>query len=289
MAKVTKRKFSFFKFIIFLFVFVCIIIAYGYFIEPKLITVHEHKITNQNITENFNGLKIVHISDLYYGKTFDEKSLKKLVTSINEQKPDIVVLTGNLIDPNIKLSNDISEKISNYLKKINTTIDKYTISGDNDIKFDEWENIIKNGGFKNLNNNYDTIYMNGYNFMVIAGANTKKDKLNINEKLNTTTNYINSFEKDGPIYKILILHEPDVIDEITDNKFDLILAGHSLGGQVKIPSVGSIINKKGSKKYHESHYKINNSHLYVSNGLGSEYHFRLFNTPSYNLYRIVNK
>lgn len=289
MAKVTKRKFSFFKFIIFLFVFVCIIIAYGYFIEPKLITVHEHKITNQNITENFNGLKIVHISDLYYGKTFDEKSLKKLVTSINEQKPDIVVLTGNLIDPNIKLSNDISEKISNYLKKINTTIDKYTISGDNDIKFDEWENIIKNGGFKNLNNNYDTIYMNGYNFMVIAGANTKKDKLNINEKLNTTTNYINSFEKDGPIYKILILHEPDVIDEITDNKFDLILAGHSLGGQVKIPSVGSIINKEGSKKYHESHYKINNSHLYVSNGLGSEYHFRLFNTPSYNLYRIVNK
>lgn len=290
MAKDKEKHFSFLKIFIIIILIIGLTVAYGFLIEPKLITVKEQKITIDNWPDNFNGFKIVHISDLHYGRLFDEKSLQKLVNSINEQKPDIVVLTGDLIDKDTHMTTSMANKISNLLKKINATIGKYAVNGNNDLNFDEWVNIISDGGFKDLNNTYDTIYKDGYQNIFIAGASTVKDKLSINDKLKTSIDYLNSFDKDGPIYKILLLHEPDTIDDLSVNPFDLILAGHSHAGQVRLPFIGAVVLPDGAKKYYDSHYKIENSDLYISNGLGvSNYNFRLFNTPSYNLYRLVRK
>lgn len=283
------KKHKIFGIIIELTILISLIIAYSYYIEPKLLTFKEYKIKDERITENFQGFKIVHITDIHYGKNFGKEKMQKLVSSINDQKPDIVILSGDLIDKKTKMTIELSTEISDYLKQIDTKIGKYAINGDNDLKFDEWTNIINNGNFKNLNNTFDTIYKNGYSSMLIAGVSTAKDKVSINDKLNKTLEYIGSYEKDGPIYKILLMHEPDYIDELNNNRFDLILAGHSLHGQVKIGPIPLII-KEGSKKYIFSHYKLENSELYISNGLGTEdYNNRLFNTPSYNIYRLTNK
>ena len=290
MTKTQEKHFSFLKLFFILVLIIGLIIAYGFFIEPKLITVKEQKITINNWPDNFNGFKIVHISDIHYGRVFDDESFQKLIDSINEQKPDIVVLTGDLIDKDTKMTTNMANKISKLLNKINATTGKYAINGNNDLNFDEWINIVTEGGFKDLNNTYDTIYKDGYSNIFIAGASTVEDKLSINDKLKTSIDYLNSFEKDGPIYKILLLHEPDVIDDMSVNPFDLILAGHSYAGQVRLPFIGAIILPDGAKKYYDSHYKIENSDLYISNGLGvSNYNFRLFNTPSYNIYRLVEK
>ena len=290
MAKDKEKHFSFLKIFIFIILIISAIIAYGFLIEPKLITVKEQKITLDNWPDNFNGFKIVHISDIHYGRLFDEKSLQKLVNSINEQKPDIVVLTGDLIDKDTHMNTNMANKISNLLKKINAKAGKYAINGNNDLNFDEWVNIISNGGFKDLNNTYDTIYNDGYQNIFIAGASTVKDKLSINDKLKTSIDYLNSFDKNGPIYKILLLHGPDTMDDLSNNPFNLILAGHSHAGQIRLPFIGAIMLPDGAKKYYDSHYKLENSDLYISNRLGvSNYNFRLFNTPSYNLYRLVKK
>lgn len=285
-----RKKIPIIKIIIFIFFILGLIIAYGFLIEPNLITVKEQKITIDNLTNNFNGFKIVHISDIHYGRNFNEEKLKKLVSSINEQKPDIVVLTGDLIDKDTKMTTTMANQISKQLKQINASIGKYAVNGNNDLKFDEWTNIITNSNFTNLNNSYDTIYKDGYSSIFIAGVSTSKDKLSINDKVQTSIQYLNSFDKNGPIYKILLIHEPDTIDDLTVNPFDLILAGHSHAGQIRLPFIGAIILPDGAKKYYENHYKIENTDLYISNGLGvSNYNFRLFNTPSYNLYRLVKK
>lgn len=290
MTKTQEKHFSFLKLFFIIVLIIGLIIAYGFFIEPKLITVKEQKITINNWPNNFNGFKIVHISDIHYGRVFDDESFQKLIDSINEQKPDIVVLTGDLIDKDTKMTTNMANKISKLLNKINATTGKYAINGNNDLNFDEWINIVTEGGFKDLNNTYDTIYKDGYSNIFIAGTSTVEDKLSINDKLKTSIDYLNSFEKDGPIYKILLLHEPDVIDDMSVNPFDLILAGHSHAGQIRLPFIGAIILPDGAKKYYDSHYKIENSDLYISNGLGvSNYNFRLFNTPSYNIYRLVEK
>lgn len=290
MAKDQEKHFSFLKLFIFIILIIGLVIAYGFFIEPKLIAVKEYKIALNSWPDNFNGFKIVHISDLHYGRVFDEKSLEKLVDSINEQEPDIVVLTGDLIDKDTNMTTSMANKISELLNKIETSSGKYAINGNNDLNFDEWTNIISGGGFKDLNNTYDTIYKDGYDYIFIAGASTIKDKVSTNDKLKTAIDYLNSFESGGPIYKILLLHEPDAIDDLSVNPFNLVLAGHSHAGQIKLPFIGAVILPEGAQKYYDSYYKIENADLYVSNGLGvSNYNFRLFNTPSYSVYRLVQK
>ena len=285
MAKKKKKHFSiiglFFK-IIFVIV---LAFLYSYYVEPKMISYKEYEIKGENITDNFKGFKIVQISDIHYGRVYDKKLLKKLVESVNRQEADIVVLTGDLIDKSCKMDSKVSDEIASELSKIDAPIGKYAVSGDNDLKFDEWTNIISGSGFTNLNNSYDTIYKKGYNFMVIAGVSSYKDKLGVNDKLTETVNFLNSFEKDGPIYKILLMHEPDTIDEIENNTFDLVLSGHSLHGQVKLVTLPLFL-PNGARKYYGSHYEVNGSQLYVSNGLGTtDFDFRLFNTPSFNIYK----
>ena len=83
------------------------------------------------------------------------------------------------------------------------------------------------------------------------------------------------------------MHEPDKVVDL-QNKYDLILAGHSLNGQINIPLIKQLLLQKGSKKYYKNHYLINNTDMYISSGIGTtKFKYRLFNKPSVNLYRLT--
>ncbi len=283
-----EKKHLGFKIIFFLLLLIVAVYFYGTNISTSMIKANEYKIKVNDLPDNFEGFKIVQFSDVLYGTNFGEENLKKLVDKINETNPDIVVFTGDLINKNNKMTTEQADTISEILSEIEADGGKYAINGDNDYKFDEWQNIIKNSGFTNLNNTYDTIYKDGYNYLLIAGASTFADKESINDKLNDTIEYINTLETGGPVYKILLMHEPDYINDLNTNPFDLILAGHSLGGQIKLPGIGAVDRKDGAQKYTDGYYKLENSELYVTSGLGNEnYKFRLFNTPEINIYRLV--
>ena len=284
------------KFFVIFILFICGCLLYSRYISTTGLFVKEYKITDSKLTDNFHGLKIVHISDIHYGRTVKNRELKSIVKKVNELKPDIVVFTGDLIDKDITLTDKNSNDISNILSNIDASIAKYAITGNHDYKFKNFDIIIENAGFINLNNNYDTIYKNGNSNILISGVSTnyyKKDN-KINDKLKTTLDYLNSFsQKDDPkrpIYNILLIHEPDFIDEIDKNKFDLILAGHSHNGQVRFPIIGATVLPPYAKKYYKEHYSLDDTELYISSGIGtSAINFRFFNRPSINFYRLTNK
>lgn len=80
------------------------------------------------------------------------------------------------------------------------------------------------------------------------------------------------------------MHNPDKIDNIDITNCNLILAGDNLGGEIKL------FNKTllDDHKYNNSYYKIDNTEIYISNGLGNNHKIRLFNHPSINLYRLTS-
>lgn len=275
----------FLKIVLICFLIISLILLYSYFIGNSGLKVKEYKIVNEKIPNEFYGLKIVHISDIHFGKNFNEKKLGKVVSKINEINPDIVVLTGDLVNGE-NVSKENEESLKKVLSKIKSNLGKYAITGNHDYKYKNWESVIKDAGFINLNNTYKVIY--GHNSKVlISGISTNyfEDKP-VNEKLKDVNDYLQKTEVN---YKILLIHEPDYIDNINDS-YDLILAGHSHNGQITIPLIGALYTPSGSKKYYKNYYKINNSDLYISSGLGtSVIPLRLFNKPSFNFYRLVNK
>lgn len=256
------------KIIIIILCIICVmflIIVYARYKATSGIKIKEHKIVNSLIPDSFHGTKLVQLSDIHFGNTVNINYLKNIVKEINKLKPDILVLTGDLLDKEITEEEKI--EIINTLKEINVTIDKYAIIGDSDYDEQLWNNIITQSKFINLNNQEKYIYNKSKTPILISNIDKNHDE----------------------IYSIYLLHEPDKVDEL-QNEYNLILAGHSLNGQINIPIIKKLLLQKGAKKYYKNHYTINNSELYISSGIGTtKFKYRLFNKPSIELYRLVNK
>ncbi|MBE6138112.1 MAG: hypothetical protein E7173_00010 [Firmicutes bacterium] len=289
--KEQKKNYTWLKILILIILLITGIILYSRFISTKGLTVKEYKITDSVITDNFHGFKIVHISDIHYGRTVNNKALLKIINEVNLLKPDIVVFTGDLIDKDTILTNTIINELKDNLSNIKVTVGKYAITGEDDANFNEWEIIMKDSGFQVLKDNYTLIYKEGYSPILLAGlsSNTNNPETLI-ERYQPIEQYLNSDEYLNNIYKILLIHEPDFIDNINYSYFNLILGGHSHNGQIHIPLFGAISTPTHSKKYYGEYYKMEQTHFYISGGLGtSDYSFRFCNKPSINFYRLTNK
>lgn len=263
-----------------------LLFIYARYINIKGLKVKEYSIVDNRLPDNFYGLKIVQISDIHYKVTTDYNDLKKVAKQINLLKPDIVILTGDLFDKNIKYSDKDFNDIKKFLKSIDCSIEKLAIKGENDLEFDNWSNIIEESGFKDINNTYEEVFYSGIDPLLIIGVETNYN----NDTINETIDNIYSSLKYEYKYSILVLHEPDLVNNIDYSKFNLILAGHSHNGQIVLPFIGGIIKNKGATKYFSEYYELNNTKLYISSGIGtSKYKFRFLNKPSINLYRLRNK
>lgn len=265
---------------IYILLIIGLIIIYSRYIATTGIQIKEYSVINNKIPESFKGFKVVHFSDLKYGSTTDQKYLKKLVNKINELNPDIIIFTGDLVSSNYKLTDNDKKAIIENLNKLDPKIDIYSIRGDNDIN-ETYNSIITQTKIIEINNLNKLIYYKGDTPIMLIGLD---DSINGNQSLDMAFNY-----EENNYYKILIAHEPDTYEKIKDKNIDLFLAGHSLNGQVRLPFIGSIYTPTGAKKYYDSKYKIDNTEIYISNGLGtSKIPYRLNNRPSINLYRFYN-
>lgn len=272
----------FIKIMMIIVILIICFLLYSRFIGTKGIITKEYSIINSNIPNSFYGYKIIQIGDIHYKVTTDKSDLNNIVKEINLLKPDIVIFSGDLFDSSMNYEKKDFDDLTNILKSIKVNIDKYYISGEEDLKFDNLDTIMKDSNFKNLNDKYELIYNNSIEPILLVGSSSNYYENNINE----TISNINS----EPKYKILVMHEPDFIDKIDYSKFDLIIAGHSHGGEIILPFIGGIIKDKYASNYYKEYYKLGNTSIYISSGIGtSKYKFRFSNKPSINLYRLRNK
>ena len=142
------------KFIVITCVIVLIIsglLLYSRFIATSGLNVKEYKVVNDKISDEYHGLKIVHLSDIHFGSTITENDLDHLVNKVNELNPDIVVITGDIIDERISYDKNI---LINYLKQIQSKLGKFAISGNHDLPLDDFNSIVEESGFTNLDNTY---------------------------------------------------------------------------------------------------------------------------------------
>lgn len=278
--EVQKKKvktFSHRSFKIFLFIVTMILFIYifGDLIGTYPIVVKEYSPTFSNLPKSFSGFKIVHFTDLHFDGNINK--LKRLNNKIEEIDPDILVFTGDLIN---KVPNKSEKKILiKYLSLMNAKYNKYFVSGNHDNKLTK--EILEKANFINLNNSHDLIHSKENEMISITGLDD-----NIHKRTNIKETY--DF-KEKKLFNILIMHEPDLIDDVLKIETPQIaLAGHSHGGQVRIPIIEkSIVKVPLARKYPDDYYKVQNTKLYVSSGLGSTgIHIRFFNFPSINLYRL---
>ncbi len=273
-----KRFLLFLKIFLCLFTIIMLNVLYTKYISTLGLIVKEKEIKSEKIPDSFNGLKLIHVSDLHYGSTIFIDEVKNLVKTINERKPDLIVFTGDLIDEKYKLKTSEQEKLTTELNKLDASIGKYAVSGEEDE--DEFLAILNQCNFTILDNSSDLIYEEDKSTILMVGISSMESNQNIDNAFNNTDTTNN--------YTITLVHEPDTADDILEKyNTDLILSGHSHNGQIKIPYLPTIIRKNGASKYPDSYYKVKDTKLFVSSGIGcSDFNFRIGARPSINFFRL---
>lgn len=264
-----------------------LIVIFGVLIYSRFIGVRgldtNEIVINTNISEGYDGLKIVHFSDLHYKKVITEKRVKELVSEINKINPDMVIFTGDLLDKDYTVTNSDTNFLIEQLSSIKTRYGIFAVMGDNDYSNEEVVNNIYIQSDITLLKNTSTVIYNENNEKIYIGG---LDSFNLNKAdINLLDGY-NDID-----YKMILVHEGDYVDNVISkiNDVDMILSGHSMNGSINILGIKNILLPSGSKKYYKPYYKINNTDIYISNGIGVDrVNFRLFNTPSINFYRFDN-
>ena len=253
-----------FKILGIIFLIVTFFALYIYFLGPKGLETKEYVINDSNIPNTFHGKKILHFSDLLYGSTINDDNLNKIMDEINLINPDIVFFTGNIIFKDYSLTEAEIKELSNFFKNIPYTIGKYAVIGDTDTT--NFNLIMENTDFTIIDNNCIEIY-NDKDKINIVGINARETK-EIKNSDGYTITLINNYD--------------DYIDySISSN---IILAGHNLGGEIKLFNLPIL----GSDKHLNTYYEENNTKIYISSGLGTKNHIRFMNKPSLNVYRLSN-
>lgn len=280
-----EKKHPIIKILLILILIGSICLLWARYISTKGLTIKEFAIKTTKLDDSYDGLKIVQFSDLHYGSTIGPKELENVVETINKQKPHIIVFTGDLVENKVVLNEKEINEVINILNKLNPTIETLAVIGNHDYDHNYWDIITKELNWHILDNTYEYVYYKSKMPIVFVGLD---DLMEGKPDYDNAFSFLNETDKDH--YTIVLAHEPDQVDEFKNYDFDLVLAGHSHLGQVRLPLIGALYTPEGSKKYYDEHYKINNADLYINGGIGTSIlKLRFFNKPCIYLYRFYTK
>lgn len=261
-----------------------IIAVWSVLIEPNIIKIEKISLNIKNLPTSFDGAKIVHLSDLHsknYGKT--EKKVLKILNRLN---PDFVFLTGDIVDWS---TNDFKscqvfwkELSKNFAGKV------FAVYGNHEHKnsqFKTFNKLFRETKIEVLDNQSEKIYRGG-DFIELVGIDDpypgckelgyggfqKKCSDYLQKNYNNNLRAAVGEIENEKIPKILLSHSPEVFREVKkfNKKIDLVLTGHTHGGQINIPFfVNFILPLHYDQQYKKGLFKENSIYLYVNRGVGN--------------------
>ncbi|MCI8273988.1 MAG: metallophosphoesterase [Clostridia bacterium] len=279
------------KTIITISVIIAILVLCGLYLhyENTKLQVSNYNIINNNISVDFNNYKIVQISDFHNNKS--NTLINDLIKEIEKQKPNIIVLTGDLIDSN---KTDIEVAID-FIKNINNIAPIYFISGNHESNisnYSEFKEQLEENNVIILDNKVEILKINESEINLIGIDDPRMTNENgVSDSEIVKVELANEKYNENK-YSILLSHRPELFDTYVEKGINLILTGHAHGGQIRIPFIGGIVapNQGFFPKYTSGIFEENKTTMVVSRGIGNSIlPFRINNRPELVIITLNNK
>lgn len=270
------------------FVIICLT-----YIGNNWIRITNYIINLNNLSSEFNGFKIVHLSDVH-NKMFG-KQQKYLAGIIEKQNPDIIVITGDLIDRR-RYNKENALKLLNRIVEIAPV---YYVTGNHEWwsgKYKSLKKDMQETGVIVLSDTKVEIVRDD-NVLNILGVDDPAkyyedylgSKTGYEATSETLDSLIRNVEKE---VTILLSHRPELFDVYQSKDLNLVLSGHAHGGQVRLPMLGGLFspNQGMFPEYDSGLYQEGETNMIVSRGLGNSIMpIRLFNRPEVVSITLNNK
>ena len=249
-----------------------------------------YTISSDRLPEAFDGYLIAHVSDLHNAEL--GKNNEKLLDMLQEAKPDIIAITGDIIDSR---NTDIDIALQ-FTKAAMEIAPCYYVTGNHEARVSEYDELkagLIEQGFVVLEDATTEISLDG-DTITLMGVNDPSYQTEylfgdsetvMNRKLQEISDAENGFT-------VLLSHRPELFEIYADNNMDLVLSGHAHGGQFRLPFVGGLVapNQGLFPKYDAGLYTEENTNMVVSRGIGNSIlPFRFNNRPEVILIDLYSK
>ena len=243
---------------IILFALLAVLGVYA-FIEPRWPEKRIYTIVDPDIPPKFHNLKFAFISDIHHGPYFDISRVRRMVDKVKQEKPDLILLGGDYVHTSLSYIRPCFEE----LKALNAPLGVYGVLGNHD----HWEGtqLTKAGlaaaGITQLDNDAFWVVKEGERIKIGGIGDYFEDTQDIRPTIADVQ------ETD---FVILLSHNPDYAEELKTDKIDLMLSGHTHGGQVTLFGLWApIVPSKYGQKYRSGLIDLDETELIVSNGIGT--------------------
>ena len=235
--------------------------GYAVFVEPRTITIAEYEIASENLPVAFDGVQIALISDIHHGSRLSYNLLDKIVRMTNGQSPDLILLGGDYAHERP----DFLEQCFAKLSELDAPLGVYAVLGNHDYwNLPFMQKTIREAGIELLEDN--AVWLEeGDDRILLAGVT---DAWRTRPSL---TGMQQEFVKSG--FTVLLSHNPDFYGMMSPKEreqFDLILSGHTHGGQITVFGLYAPV-KTASAKFTTGHVELKNArtNIIISNGIGT--------------------
>ncbi len=245
-------------------VFIVILLALILIDSNVRIDTEEYEIACQNLPQEFDGYRIAVVSDLHQNDRWQENG--KLTEKIAETEPDIIAVTGDLVD-----EPGHEEYVRDLMTELTAIAPVYYVTGNHEwasVEVDELFELLDDAGVKALRNEYVELTRGGET-LVLAGI----DDPNGPYDMKTPQELMNEIRaaKGSDEFTVLLAHRNDKMDVYKEIEVPLVICGHGHGGIVRLPFTDGLIStsREWFPSYTSGLYTEEGTTMLVSRGLGS--------------------
>ena len=281
-----KKKFIFLAVVAAVLIALVIWIAWG----NTALELNTYTVTSSRLPKNFDGYRIAHVSDLHNAEMGE--SNEKLLSMLREADPDMIAITGDLIDSR----NTDVEIALQFVQEAMKIAPCYYVSGNHEARVNEYEELktgLISAGVIILEDAQTEISIEGQTITLI-GVNDPSFQTDylFGDSETVMNSKLTELHTDGEAFTILLSHRPELFDAYAEHDVDLVLSGHAHGGQFRLPFIGGVVapNQGLFPEYDAGIYTEGNTSMLVSRGIGNSIlPFRINNRPEVILIELQSK
>lgn len=237
---------------------------WAFLVEPNRLVVHRETITIATWPRQLSDLKVAVLSDIHAGGWFiDDQKLRLIVERTNQLEPDLVVIAGDYMAGDSSTSDRMEPEVfAAILKDLRAPLGVYSVLGNHDWWWDgpRVRRGLEANGIKVLDDEVFEVKARGHSVWIAGLA----DLWTRPQRIEQT---IAKAPQDAPV--IALTHNPDIFPRLP-RRVQLLLAGHTHGGQIRFPIFGMIVEpSRVGDHYARGPVFENGHHLFVTTGIGT--------------------